>query len=152
VSELPEVTLVPDGAVSGNPGPGGWAVILQSNGHERELHGSEPSTTNNRMELTALLEGLRALKKPCRVRVLCDSAYVVRAHTDGWLQRWQRNGWRKADKKPVENRDLWEALLVAEEPHELHFELVKGHAGHELNERADALAVQARLDLVAQGV
>jgi ribonuclease HI len=104
------------------------------------------------MELTALLEGLRALRKPCRVRVLSDSAYVVRAHTEGWLLRWQRNGWRKADKKPVENRDLWEALLVAEEPHELHFELVKGHAGHELNERADALAVKARLDLVAQGV
>ena len=152
MSDLPEVTLVPDGAVSGNPGPGGWGVVLQSRGHERELSGSEPSTTNNRMELTALLEGLRALTRPCRVHVLCDSAYVVRAHTDGWLQRWQRNGWRKADKKPVENRDLWEALLVAEEPHELHFELVKGHAGHELNERADALAVQARLDLVAQGV
>ena len=84
--------------------------------------------------------------------VLCDSAYVVRAHTEGWLQRWQRNGWRKADKKPVENRDLWEALLVAEEPHDVRFQLVKGHAGHEHNERADALAVQARLDLVAQGV
>jgi ribonuclease HI len=152
VTTLPEVTLVPDGAVSGNPGPGGWGTILQCNGQERELSGSEASTTNNRMELTAVLEGLRALKKPCRVLVLCDSAYVVRAHTEGWLQRWRQNGWRKADKKPVENRDLWEALLVAEEPHEVRFQLVKGHAGHELNERADALAVQARLDLVAQGV
>src|SRR4051794_13501348 len=103
------------------------------------------------MELTALLEGLRALTRPCRVHVLCDSAYVVRPHTEGWLERWQRSGWRKADKKPVENRDLWEALLVAEAPHDLHFELVKGHAGHELNERADAIAVQARLDLVAGG-
>src|SRR5262249_19368291 len=152
VSDLPEVTRVPDGAVSGNPGPGGWGGVLQSRGHERELSGSEPSTTNNRMELTALLEGLRALKRPARVRVLSDSAYLVHAHTHGWLDNWQRNGWRKADKKPVENRDLWEAILVAEAPHEVAFQLVKGHSGHELNDRADALAVQARKALVAEGV
>lgn len=145
---LPEVTLVPDGAVSGNPGPGGWGVILQFGEHERELSGSEPETTNNRMELMGLIEGLRALTRPCRVHVLCDSAYVVNAHRQGWLDRWQRNGWKTAAKKPVENQDLWQALIAAEAPHELVWELVKGHAGHELNERADALAVAARLALV----
>jgi ribonuclease HI len=148
VSDVPEVTLVPDGAVSGNPGPGGWGVILLWGPHRKELSGAEPLTTNNRMELRALLEGLRALNRPARVHVLCDSAYVVRAHRDGWLERWQGNGWRNAAKKPVENRDLWEALLEAERPHEVTFELVKGHAGHELNERADALAVAARRALV----
>src|SRR4051812_23087971 len=126
----PEVTLVPDGAVSGNPGPGGWAVILRFGEHEREFSGAEPHTTNNRMELTALLEGLKALTRPCRVRVLCDSAYVVNAHRKGWLETWQRNGWKTSAKKPVENRDLWEALIDAERPHEVSFELVKGHAGH----------------------
>jgi ribonuclease HI len=146
---LPEVTLVPDGAVSGNPGPGGWGVVLVSGEHRKELSGAEPDTTNNRMELRALIEGLRALKRPARVHVLCDSAYVVRAHRDGWLERWQRNGWRNAAKEPVGNRDLWEALLEAEHPHEVSFELVKGHAGHELNERADELAVAARKALVA---
>jgi ribonuclease HI len=148
VSALPEVTIVPDGAVSGNPGPGGWGVVLVFGEHRKELSGAEPNTTNNRMELRALIEGTRALKRPARVHVLCDSAYVVRAHRDGWLERWQRNGWRNAAKKPVENRDLWEALLEAEGPHEVTFELVKGHAGHELNERADELAVAARKTLV----
>jgi ribonuclease HI len=143
-----EVVLVPDGAVSGNPGPGGWGVILVYGDHERELSGAEPATTNNRMELRALLEGLRALRRPCSVRVLSDSAYVVNAHRQGWLARWQANGWRTSARKPVENRDLWEALLEAEAPHELRFELVKGHAGHALNERADALAVAARRALV----
>ena len=146
---LPDVTLVPDGAVSGNPGPGGWGVVLLSGDHRRELSGSDPHTTNNRMELMGLIEGLKALKKPCRVHVLSDSAYVVNAHRKGWLATWQRNGWRTAAKKPVENQDLWQELLEAERPHELIFELVKGHAGHELNERADELAVAARLSLVS---
>jgi ribonuclease HI len=148
VTQLPEVTIVPDGAVSGNPGPGGWGVILLSGPHRKELSGGEPDTTNNRMELRAVLEGLRALNRPARVHVLSDSAYLVRAHRDGWLERWQANGWRTAAKKPVENRDLWEALIRAEQPHQVSFELVKGHAGHELNERADALAVAARRALV----
>jgi ribonuclease HI len=139
-----EVLLVPDGAVSGNPGPGGWAVVLMKGAHVRELSGGEPHTTNNRMELRAVIEGLKALKRPCRVRVLCDSSYVVNAHRQGWLRNWQRNGWRTAARKPVENQDLWQELLVVEGPHEITWELVKGHAGHELNERADVLAVLAR--------
>jgi ribonuclease HI len=146
----PEVTLVPDGAVSGNPGTGGWGVVLISGERRRELSGADPHTTNNRMELTAVIEGLRALRRPCRVRVLSDSAYVVNAHRQGWIRSWQRNGWRTSGKKPVENRDLWEALLAAEQAHEITWELVKGHAGHELNERADELAVQARLALAAE--
>ncbi|HET6173902.1 MAG TPA: ribonuclease HI [Gaiellales bacterium] len=145
-----EVLLVPDGAVSGNPGPGGWAVVLQKGGHRKELSGGEPHTTNNRMELRAVIEGLKALKRPCRVRVQSDSAYVVNAHRQGWLRNWQRNGWRTASKKPVENQDLWEDLMAAEARHEITWELVKGHAGHELNERADLLAVQAR-EQVARG-
>ena len=140
----PEVLLVPDGAVSGNPGPGGWAVILVSGEHRRELSGGEPHTTNNRMELRGVIEGLRALKRPSRVHIQCDSAYVVNAHRQGWLRNWQRNGWRTASKKPVENQDLWQDLMAAEEPHEITWELVKGHAGHELNTRADELAVLAR--------
>jgi len=146
-----EVLMVPDGAVSGNPGPGGWAVVLVKGEHQKELSGGEPHTTNNRMELRAVIEGLNALTRPCRVRVQCDSAYVVNAHRQGWLGNWQRNGWRTAAKKPVENQDLWQQLLVAEEPHEITWELVKGHAGHELNERADVLAVLAR-EKVAGGV
>jgi ribonuclease HI len=146
-----EVLLVPDGAVSGNPGPGGWAVVLVKGEHQKELSGGEQHTTNNRMELRAVIEGLNALTRPCRVRVQCDSAYVVNAHRQGWLGNWQRNGWRTAAKKPVENQDLWQQLLVAEEPHEITWELVKGHAGHELNERADVLAVLAREKVAGLG-
>jgi ribonuclease HI len=146
----PEVLLVPDGAVSGNPGPGGWAAILVSGPHRRELSGGEPHTTNNRMELRAVIEGLRALKRPSRVRIQSDSAYVVNAHRKGWIGNWHRNGWKTAARKPVENQDLWLDLLAAEGPHEITWELVKGHAGHELNERADVLAVLAR-ERVASG-
>jgi ribonuclease HI len=140
----PEVLLVPDGAVSGNPGPGGWAAILVSGAHRRELSGGEQHTTNNRMELRGVIEGLRALKRPSRVRIQSDSAYVVNAHRNGWIGTWQRNGWKTAARKPVENQDLWLDLLAAEAPHQITWELVKGHAGHELNERADVLAVLAR--------
>jgi ribonuclease HI len=138
------VQLIADGAVSGNPGPGGWAAILISGEHRRELSGGVPDTTNNRMELMGVIEGLRALTRPCTVQVLSDSAYVVNAHRMGWIERWEQNGWKTAARKPVENQDLWRALLAEEARHTVHFELVKGHAGHELNERADALAVAAR--------
>jgi ribonuclease HI len=142
-----EVILVPDGAVSGNPGPGGWAAILIAGDHRKELSGAVPDTTNNRMELTGVIEGLRALTRPCKVRVQSDSAYVVNAHRIGWIRNWQRNGWKTAAKKPVENQDLWQQLLTEAARHEITWELVKGHAGHELNERADELAVAARKTL-----
>ena len=135
-----EVLLVPDGAVSGNPGPGGWAVVLVKGAHQKELSGGEPHTTNNRMELRAVIEGLNALTRPCRVRVQCDSTYVVNAHRQGWLGNWQRNGWRTAAKKPVANQDLWEALDEATDGHAIRFRRVAGHAGVELNERADRRA------------
>jgi ribonuclease HI len=138
------VQLIADGAVSGNPGPGGWAAILISGEHRRELSGGVPVTTNNRMELMGVIEGLRALTRPCTVEVLSDSAYVVNAHRKGWIERWQQNGWKTAAKKPVENQDLWRELLAEEARHTVHYELVKGHSGHELNDRADALAVAAR--------
>jgi ribonuclease HI len=125
--------------------------VLVKGEHRRELSGGELHTTNNRMELRAVIEGLRALTRPCRVRIQCDSAYVVNAHRQGWLRNWQRNGWRTAARKPVENQDLWQDLLAAEEPHEIIWELVKGHAGHELNERADVLAVLARERVASAG-
>jgi len=137
--DQPHVRLVTDGACSGNPGPGGWACILTSGPHTRELSGGEPQTTNNRMELTALLEGLRALKRPSQVHVLSDSRYVIDAFEKDWLSNWQRKNW-----KNVKNPDLWQALLLAARPHTLTFEWVQGHAGHPENERADQLAVQAR--------
>jgi ribonuclease HI len=143
------VTLVADGAVSGNPGPGGWAAILISGEHRRELSGGVPDTTNNRMELMGVIEGLRALTRPCQVTVVSDSAYVVNAHLKGWIDRWKQNGWKTAAKKPVENQDLWQELLQESARHTVRFELVKGHNGHELNERADALAVAAREKLIA---
>jgi ribonuclease HI len=142
--EEDEVELWTDGACSGNPGPGGWAAILRWRGHERELSGGEPATTNNRMELMGVIAGLRALQRPARVLILTDSAYLERAFTDGWLQRWKRNGWRTTAKKPVANQDLWEALDEATDGHTIRFRRVKGHAGVELNERADRLAVVAR--------
>jgi ribonuclease HI len=139
-----EVELWTDGACSGNPGPGGWAAILRWRGQERELFGGEPATTNNRMELMGVIAGLRALQRPAKVLILTDSAYLERAFTDGWLQRWKRNGWRTAAKKPVANQDLWEALDEATDGHAIRFRRVAGHAGVELNERADRLAVAAR--------
>lgn len=139
-----EVEIWTDGACSGNPGPGGWAAILRYRDHEHEVYGGEPSTTNNRMELMGLIKGLEALTRPAKVVVVTDSAYVEKAFTQGWLANWQKNGWKTSAKKPVENQDLWQAALAAAEPHQLRFERVKGHAGIELNERADALAVAAR--------
>jgi ribonuclease HI len=137
------VELWTDGACAGNPGPGGWAALLRLGEHERELTGANPATTNNRMELQAVVEGLRALKRPCRVLVHTDSAYVRNAVRHRWIDGWQRNGWRTKAKTAVANRDLWEELLEAMRAHEIEWVPVKGHAGIELNERCDRLAVAA---------
>jgi ribonuclease HI len=136
---MTEVQIFTDGACKGNPGPGGWGAILRAGGKERELSGYDPLTTNNRMELTAAVEGLAALKRPCAVTLTTDSVYVRDGITK-WVHGWQRNGWRTADKKPVKNEDLWRALLEAAAPHRVDWRWVKGHAGHPENERADALA------------
>ncbi|MEM6327262.1 MAG: ribonuclease HI [Bacteroidota bacterium] len=143
---MKEVTIYTDGSCSGNPGPGGWAALLQygSPPVEREISGHETETTNNRMELTAALAALEALKEPCRVRVYSDSSYLVNAFNDNWIGGWKRRGWKKSDKKPVLNRDLWERLDAQNRRHEITWTWVKGHAGHEENERVDQLAVAAR--------
>ena len=136
---LPRVDIYTDGACRGNPGVGGWGVLLVAGGRERELSGGERHTTNNRMELTAAVEALNALKRPCRVVLHTDSTYVRNGICD-WLADWKRRGWRTAAKKPVKNRDLWQALDEARSRHEVDWRWVKGHAGHPGNERADALA------------
>lgn len=135
------IELFTDGACSGNPGPGGWGVVLRYKDHIKEMSGGEEQTTNNRMELTAVIEGLSALKEKCNVTLTTDSKYVVDAVTKGWVYSWKNNGWRKADKKPALNVDLWEKLLQLLEMHNVEFNWVKGHAGHPENERCDALAV-----------
>lgn len=138
-----EVIIYTDGACSGNPGPGGWAAILMYGEHVKEISGGHPMTTNNRMELTAAVEALRRLKRPCRVTLYSDSAYLVNAFEQGWLEKWQRNGWLNSRKEPVENRDLWEALLELTRRHEVRFRKVKGHHDNVWNNRCDALAVEA---------
>lgn len=140
---MKEITIYTDGACSGNPGPGGWAALLQFGRHERVLSGGAAQTTNNRMELQAAIEGLRALKEPCRVRLHTDSAYLQRAFTEGWLVKWQQNGWRTSSKKPVENQDLWRELVALTDQHDVTWVKVKGHANDELNNRVDGLAVAA---------
>lgn len=135
------VELFTDGACSGNPGPGGWGAILRYKETEKEMSGGEKETTNNRMELLAAINGLKALKEPCVVRLVTDSKYLADGITLGWAQSWKENGWRKADKKPALNTDLWEELLDLIEKHDVHIEWVKGHAGHPENERCDTLAV-----------
>jgi ribonuclease HI len=137
--DLPEVEIFTDGACKGNPGPGGWGAILRSNGRERELSGGESPTTNNRMELMAAIEALNALKKPCHVQLYTDSNYVRDGITK-WIHGWRRNGWKTADRKPVKNAELWQALLDAAAPHRIDWHWVKGHSGHPENDRADALA------------
>jgi len=136
------VIVYTDGACSGNPGPGGWAAILRYGPHEKVIQGGASLTTNNRMELRAVIAALRALTRPCRVEVFTDSEYLRRGVTD-WLARWRRNGWLTAGKKPVKNQDLWRALHAAMQPHQVTWRWVPGHAGNELNERADRLAVAA---------
>ena len=136
------VEIFTDGACSGNPGPGGWGAVLRFGQREKELCGGETDTTNNRMELTAVIEALSALKEPCSVKLTTDSKYVCDAITKGWVYSWKQNGWKKADKKPALNIDLWEKLLPLLATHEVEFCWVKGHAGHPENERCDTLAVE----------
>lgn len=136
-----KVELFTDGACSGNPGPGGWGAILRFGTKEKELSGGAADTTNNRMELTAVIEGLLALKESCDVILTTDSRYVADGLTKGWAANWKKNGWRKADKKPALNPDLWDELLRLCEIHNLTINWIKGHAGHSENERCDALAV-----------
>jgi len=142
VTSGPHVIVHTDGACSGNPGPGGWGAILSYGEHEKEMSGGETHTTNNRMELMAAIAALEALKRPSTVELHTDSQYVHHGISQ-WIHNWKRNGWRTADKKPVKNVDLWQRLDAALKRHEVRWHWVKGHAGHELNERADRLAVAA---------
>ena len=137
----PLITIYTDGACSGNPGPGGWGAVLRFDGREKEIKGGELATTNNRMELMAAIEALRALKKPCKVRLVTDSKYLKEGITT-WIKNWKKNGWKTAAKKPVKNADLWQALEAAAGHHDVTWEWVRGHTGHPENERADALANQ----------
>jgi ribonuclease HI len=139
----PDVILYTDGACSGNPGPGGWAYHLEWNGKTKQGSGGEPQTTNNRMEMQAIIEGLNALKKPCKVTICSDSALIINSFTQGWLENWVRRGWKKADKKPVENRDLWEAMMASMQGHDIQWKKVKGHSNDERNNLVDRLAVEA---------
>jgi ribonuclease HI len=139
MSEAAVVEVYADGACKGNPGPGGWGVLLRMGEHEKEMHGGEPQTTNNRMELTAVIEALAALKRPSQVRVYTDSQYVQKGISE-WIHAWKRRGWQTADKKPVKNADLWRRLDELARGHSVEWHWVKGHAGHPENERADALA------------
>ena len=138
------VEIFTDGACSGNPGPGGYGVVLRYGTREKELSGGDSSTTNNRMELLGVITGLAALKEPCQVTLTTDSKYVVDSITKGWVYNWKKNNWIKSDKKPALNVDLWEQLLPLLENHKVTFNWVKGHAGHPENERCDRLAVEQR--------
>ncbi len=139
MSDLPAVEIFTDGACRGNPGPGGWAALIRSGAREKEISGGEPMTTNNRMELIAAIEALKALKRPCVVDLHTDSNYVRDGITK-WIHSWQRNGWRTADRKPVKNADLWQQLLDSAERHQIRWHWVKGHSGHPENDRVDELA------------
>jgi ribonuclease HI len=139
MASMPEVEIFTDGACSGNPGPGGWGVILRARGVEKELSGGEPLTTNNRMELMAAIAGLEALNRPCRIKLYTDSQYLRDGITQ-WLPNWKARGWRTAGRTAVKNLDLWQRLEAAAAPHEIEWIWVRGHAGHPENERADALA------------
>ncbi len=145
---MKKVELFTDGACSGNPGPGGWGAILKYGSIEKELCGGERDTTNNRMELTAAIEGLSALKEPCEVTLYSDSKYLVDGISKGWAASWKLKGWRKSDGKPALNPDLWDTLLTLFEKHKVELIWIKGHAGHPYNERCDALAVNFYKNLV----
>ena len=140
---MKRVTLYTDGACSGNPGVGGWGAVLIFNGHEKRISGAEESTTNNRMEISAVIEGLNCLKEPCEVDVYSDSAYTVNAFVNGWIYDWERLGWKKADKKPLLNADLWQILYSLSKTHSLNFIKLKGHADNEYNNICDKLATDA---------
>ena len=145
-----QVTIYTDGACDPNPGIGGWAAILLFNDIERELTGGNRESTNNRMELTAVIEALKQLKEPCAVTLITDSEYVKNAFTQGWLKNWIARGWKTADKKPVKNQDLWQELVTQTALHELEWRWVRGHNGDELNDRCDQLAVAARKKIAAE--
>ena len=138
---MKHVDIFTDGACSGNPGAGGYGSILRYGTHEREISGGSAHTTNNRMELTAVIEALKLLKEPCEVTIYTDSQYVANGITKGWAESWKRNGWRKSDKKPALNPDLWDRLLTLTDIHTLRYHWVKGHAENEYNNRCDELAV-----------
>lgn len=137
---MKEIIVYTDGACSHNPGPGGWAAVLLYKEHRKEMSGGEEETTNNRMELTAVIKALEALKEPCRVKVHSDSAYIVNCFQQKWYVKWEKNGWMTSSKKPVENKDLWQRLLQLMKKHEVEFIKVKGHSDVELNNRCDELA------------
>ena len=139
---MKKVEIFTDGACSGNPGPGGWGAVLRCGTAEKDLSGGEKSTTNNRMELTAVISALSALKQRCTVTICSDSKYVIDAVTKGWAKSWQKNNWIKSDKKPALNADLWERLLGLLDQHDVSFVWIKGHAGHPENERCDQMAVE----------
>ena len=145
----PKVLIYTDGACRGNPGPGGWGAILISNGREKELCGGEPATTNNRMELMAAIQALEALNKPCKVELHTDSTYVKNGVTQ-WIHGWKARGWKTADRSPVKNEDLWKRIDLARARHEVDWRWVKGHAGHELNERADVLANKGMKEMLGE--
>ena len=144
----PQVVIYTDGACSGNPGPGGWGAVMLSGENRKEICGGEPDTTNNRMELMGAIQALEALKKPCKVELHTDSQYVMKGISE-WIHSWKRRGWRTADNKPVKNDDLWRRLDEARSRHDVTWRWVKGHAGHELNERADELAGQGLAEMRA---
>ena len=138
---MKQIEIFTDGACSGNPGPGGWGAVLRYKQYEKELSGGEAQTTNNRMELTALIAALEQLKEPCEITLCSDSKYVIDGLQKGWAKGWRARGWKKADKSPALNADLWEKLLGQAEGHVIHYKWIKGHAGHPENERCDRLAV-----------
>ena len=138
-TEPEHIDIYTDGACKGNPGPGGWGALLIYRGQEKELFGGEPMTTNNRMEMTAVIEALKCLKRPCRIVLYTDSQYVQKGISE-WIKGWKARGWKTASKEPVKNADLWQQLDAARQPHDIDWRWVKGHAGHEFNERADQLA------------
>lgn len=150
MQETETVKIHTDGACRGNPGPGGWGAILSYGDKEKELYGAEPDTTNNRMELTAVIRALEALKRRCKVRIITDSRYVIQGITE-WMPNWKRRGWRTSANKPVLNVDLWQELDKLVAAHDVDWEWVKGHAGHAGNERADALANKAIDEMVLSG-
>ena len=144
---MEEVTIYTDGACSGNPGPGGWGSILMYQNHQKEISGGKKETTNNVMELTAVIEGLKLLKFPCKVKLYSDSAYVVNAFNQNWINGWLKNGWKNSSKEPVKNKELWEELYHLTKVHQVEFIKVKGHADNEYNNRCDELARNAILDV-----